>query len=225
MTDPGVPSSSSAAATPGPALAGPSPGSRPEGWSTPPLPGASVRPGAAAGIARTPGPVALAVREFWGEHRRTASTGILLACGATGVAGGGLLVGHRLGLGAALVGLLVWAPAVPALVRRRAVGDLVTVALSIALVGVVAIRDAGWVVGLCLAAALGAGAVAATSARSAPAVMTAAVSWVAGLVRALRWVGHGAGTLMGSRRGQVLVAVRSAAVTVALLLVFGLLFA
>ena len=136
-----------------------------------------------------------------------------------------LLVGHRLGLGAALVGLAVWAAAVPALVRRRAVGDLVTASLAVALVGMVAVRDAGWVVALCLATAAGVAAVAATSARSAPAVLLSGASWVAGAFRALPWVGRGVGNLAGTRRGQVLGALRSVAITVVLLTVFGLLFA
>ena len=58
----------------------------------------------------------------------------LVLCGVVGVLGGVLLVGHRPGLGAALVGLLVWAAAAPALIRRRNVNDLVTAALSITLV-------------------------------------------------------------------------------------------
>ncbi len=153
------------------------------------------------------------------------AAGIFLACGVTGVAGARLLVGHRLGLGAAVVGLLVWAPALPVLVRRRAVGDLATAALSIALVAMVAVRDAGWVIGLCLATAAWAGAVAATSARSTPAVMLSVPGWVGGGVRAVRWTGRGARTLVGSRLGQLLLAARSVAVTVLLLVVFGLLFA
>ena len=163
--------------------------------------------------------------DFWGGHRAPLSTGMLLAFVVTGVVGGGLLVGNRLGLGAAVVGLLVWAPAVRPLLRRRAAGDLVTAALSTSLLGVVAVRDAGWVVALCVAAAAGLGAVAATSARTAPAVLLSPFSWAAGAVRASRWVGSGAGTLAGSRRTQVLLAARSVGVTIALLLVFGLLFA
>jgi hypothetical protein len=182
-------------------------------------------PGATTVLPRSASPFAVALTSFRTEGLRAASTRMLLACGATGVAGAGLLVGHRLGLGAAFVGLVVWAPALPALVRRRAVGDLLTVALSIALVVMVAVRDAGWVVGLCLATAGWAGAVAVTSARSTPAVMLSAVGWAGGVVRALRWTGRGAGTLVASRRRQVLVAVRSVAVTVVLLLVFGMLFA
>jgi len=186
-----------------------------------------VGPGAGPLIAlpRPPGPLALAVADFWRERRRVAPVVTLVICGVVGIAGAVLLVGHRLGLGAALVGLAVWAAAVPALVRRRAVGDLVTASLAVALVGMVAVRDAGWVVALCLATAAGVTAVAATSARSAPAVLLSGASWVAGAFRALPWVGRGVGNLAGTRRGQVFGALRSVAITVVLLTVFGLLFA
>jgi hypothetical protein len=167
----------------------------------------------------------VALKTFWGEHARMVSPRVLVACAVVGVTAGALLVGHRLGLGAALIGLLLWIPAVPALLRRRAVGDLITAALSVALLAMVALRDAGWVVALCVATAAGAGAVAATSARSAPAVLLSAVSWAAGGGRAARSVAHGAGTLVGPRRAQVILALRSVGVTIALLAVFGLLFA
>lgn len=182
-------------------------------------------PGATAVMTAPVSPFAIALTSFGKEAPRAMSRRTLLAFGATGIAGAVLLVGHRIGLGAALVGLAVWLPAVPALVRRRAVGDLLIAGLSIALVVMVAVRDAGWIVGLCLATAAWAGAVAVTSARSTPAVLLSAVGWAGGVVRALRWTGRSAGPLVASRRSQVLVAVRSVAVTVVLLLVFGMLFA
>src|SRR5690349_14945759 len=97
---------------------------------------------------------------FWAERRRPAPTSTLVLCGVVGVLGGVLLVGHQPGLGAALIGLLVWAAAAPALLRRRAVNDLVTAALSITLFAVVAVRDAGWVVVLCALVAAWTGVVA-----------------------------------------------------------------
>ena len=123
-------------------------------------------PGATAVMTAPASPFAIALTSFGKEAPRAMSRRTLLAFGATGIAGAVLLVGHRIGLGAALVGLAVWLPAVPALVRRRAVGDLLIAGLSIALVVMVAVRDAGWIVGLCLATAAWAGAVAVTSARS-----------------------------------------------------------
>jgi hypothetical protein len=167
----------------------------------------------------------LARDAFWASGRTPASAAVLVTCGIVGVAGGALVVGHRLGLGLAVVGLVVWAVAVPALVRRRAFGDLATVALAGALVAMVAVRDAGWVVALCILTAALAGAAAATSARSAPAVLLSVLTWTAGAFRSIPWVKHGAGALVGERRGEVLVALRSIAVTVVLLVVFGALFA
>jgi hypothetical protein len=81
------------------------------------------------------------------------------------------------------------------------------------------------VVGLCIATAAGVAAVAATSARSAPAVLLAGMSWATAVVRALPWLGRGLGERLGSRRRQMLVALRSVLVTGVLLTVFGLLFA
>ncbi len=162
---------------------------------------------------------------FWAQRRLPVTTRTLVLCTLAGVVGGALLVGHRPGLGAALVGVLVWAAAAPAMVRRRDVNDLATAALSIGLVAVVAVRDAAWVVVLCMLVAAWTGVVAVTSARSAPASALAPLTWAAGSVRAMPWVAKGFETLAGSRRGQLLGVVRSVGLTVGLLLVFGLLFA
>jgi hypothetical protein len=164
------------------------------------------------------------VRAFWHDGPRAATTTTLVVCGAVGVAGAALLVGHRAGLGAALVGAAVWSAAAPVLVRRRAVGDLVTVGLAIALVAVVAVRDAGWLVASCVVMALIAAASASTAARSVPAVLLGGVGWAAGAVRALPWAVRGV-PVSSVRRPQVLTGLRSAAVTIALLVVFGALFA
>src|SRR6478736_4759809 len=191
MTDSGAPTP-----PPPPALPGP-----PPSWTA----------GRAVPVAREPGPLARVLVPFWAGRRRPVATRTLVVCGTVGALGGALLVGHRPGLGVALVGLALWAAAAPDLIRRRSVNDLATAVLSIALVAVVAVRDAGWVVVLCALAAAWAGVVAVTSSRSAPAALLAPLSWAAGAVRALPWVAKGLETRLGSRRGQ--------------LLVFGLLFA
>ena len=207
---------------PQPAFAGP-PGPSGNIATTRPQPGTAVSVGTDA--TRPSGPFELALKEFWQGQQLPMSHRTLIACGAVGLAAAVLLVGHEPGLGAAIVALLVWAVAVPQLVRRRAIGDLVTAALSVALVGVVAVRDAEWVVALCFLAAIGTAAVAATSARSVPAVVLSVASGFAGTIRALPWVGRGLGTAVGSRKAQLMVALRTVATTLVLLLVFGLLFA
>ncbi|MCL3861400.1 DUF4173 domain-containing protein [Actinotalea sp. K2] len=199
----------------------------PSAPSVPPGPTTTLlrAPGPTVSLPRPPGPVTTALRDFWAEDRRTVPAPVLVGITVSGLAGGILVVGHRPGLGIGLVGLVVWGAAVPALLRRRAVGDLATAALCVALVAVVAVRDAGWLVGLCVAAAAVVGATAATSARSAPAVLLGVLSWAAGGLRAVRWLSRSAGELVGPRRAQALVVLRSVAVTAVLLLVFGLLFA
>ena len=176
-------------------------------------------------VPREAGKLAQVLMTFWEERRRPVAASTLGLCGVVGVLGGVLLVGHAPGLGAALIGLVVWAAAAPTLVRRRDVNDLITAALSITLFAVVALRDAGWVVALCALVAAWTGVVAVTSSRSAPAAVLAPLTWAAGAVRALPWVAKGVETLAGARRGQLVVALRSVGITVGLLVVFGLLFA
>lgn len=244
---PATPTPAPATPTPAPAAPAPStaPPARPAGPpSAPPVPARGPAPYGApqhGAVATAPHPgvrapalmppplpptrFALAREEFWAARTLPAPATTLAVSAAVGVLGGYLLVGHRLGLGAALVGLALWGAAAAPLVRRRAWGALVTAALAVALVGMLAVRDAGWVVALCLTVAALAGAVAATSARSGPAVASSVLTWAAGALRALPWVRHGVGALVGTRRGELLVALRSVAVTVVLLVVFGALFA
>ncbi|GAB3592977.1 hypothetical protein GCM10027446_14480 [Angustibacter peucedani] len=172
-----------------------------------------------------PPPLFPALQRFWAAQREPAPARTVWVCAAVGVVAAVLLVGRRPAAAGAVVGLLLWSAAVPVLLRRRAFGDLATVALSVALVGVLALRDAGWVVGLCLAAAALTGAAAATSARSAPAVALGVWGWLAGCARAVPWLGRGVGASIGTRRDRVLGLLRSVAISAALLLVFGLLFA
>jgi len=162
---------------------------------------------------------------FWAGGRHAAPVPVLATCAVVGAVGGVVLVGREPGLGAAVVGMLVCAAAVPVLVRRRRFGDLALLALGAALLAVMAVRTAGWVVALATVAAVGVGIVATTSARTAPSILLGPLTAVAGLVRAVPWVRHGAGAALGGRRREALVVLRSAAVTVVLVVVFGALFA
>ncbi|GAA4347035.1 hypothetical protein GCM10023145_05630 [Angustibacter luteus] len=174
---------------------------------------------------RPPSATARALREFWALRSPGASTAVLGGCLAVALVAGPLTVGFTPGLGLAVVGALVWLPALPALVRGRRWLDLALAAASVALVAVVAVRDADWLVALCLLAALGAAAVVAGAARSTLAILLSGASWAVGVVRAVPWLRDGASQAAGGRRERVLSLVRSLALTLALLLVFGALFA
>jgi hypothetical protein len=172
---------------------------------------------------RPPTPFDRMLAAFWARGRRPAPVWVLATCATVGVVAGAVLVGRRPGIGAAVVGMLVCAAAVPVVVRRRRFGDLALLVLGAALLGVMAVRSAGWVVTLCAVAAVSVAVVATTSARTAPSIVLGPFTAVAGLVRAIPWVRHGAA--LGGRRREALVVLRSAAVTVALVVVFGALFA
>lgn len=184
-----------------------------QAWGRPPLP------------PQPPSALSRAMADFWAAARDRASGRALGGIAVVGLAGGVLVVGHRPGLGLALVLAALWLPAVPALVRRHAIGSLLLVGAAVALAGVVAVRDAPWLVALCVLGCLGAGAVAVTDARSVPALLAVPVSAVAGLARALPWAARGVSGRVSGRRGQALAAIRSAAITVVLLGVFGALLA
>lgn len=150
---------------------------------------------------------------------------VLIGCAVVGAVGGAVLVGHPPGLGLAVVGALAWLPAVPALVRRRSVADGVVALLSVALLGVAAVRDAAWLVAVAGMAAALLAAVAVTGARTATGIALGPSTWALGVLRAVPWAVRGAGARLRPATAQLLVAVRAIAVTVLLLVVFGLLFA
>ncbi len=139
--------------------------------------------------------------------------------------GGALLVGHRPGLGAALVALAAWLPAAGVLIRRRAWVDLTTATLALALLATVALRDAAWVVGIATATGVAAGLVAVTGARHARAVLLAPLAAALGGLRLLPGTARFARRAVGPRRAAVLRALRSTALTLVVVVVFGALYA
>ncbi len=163
--------------------------------------------------------------DFWRDRAVPLGRGHLVAVASVGVLAGAALVGNRIGLGMTLVGLGALATAAPALLRRRAVADLLTLALSGALLVMVSVRAADWVVALCLLAAAGAAAAALTGARRPSAVLLAPLVAGLGTLRAVTAVRRGLGVLAGSRRESLVVVLRSVLITVLLVGAFGALFA
>lgn len=172
-----------------------------------------------------PGPVGRALARFRTAHEEPIPLPI-----AGGVLGVGalvamLVVGHRPGLGLALAVPLMWAPAVPALVRRRAWGILITAALAVALGAVVALRDAEWVVVLSLLAAIGVSAVAATGARSPLGIALALPTMPVAVTRGVRWFARGVSGPAAGRRAEAVRWLRTGVVTIVILGVFAALLA
>ncbi|HZI96438.1 MAG TPA: DUF4173 domain-containing protein [Actinomycetales bacterium] len=164
------------------------------------------------------------LERFWLRPGTGASTTALGGAVTAGLVAAALVPGNSPGLGLALAAAAVGAVALPGLLRRRRYVDTGGVVVAVALIGVVAVRDAPWVVLLCGLAAVAVGAVALTGARSWVAVALSGAASVLGGARSLPWAGRGAVvvTARGSRLWPLVRAVTAAAV---LLIVFGMLFA
>ncbi len=164
-------------------------------------------------------------RRFWAAQRTPAPTWVLATSAVVGCAVGGLVVGHRPGLGLAVGGVLLWGAAAPNLLRRKAFTQLGLATLSVLLCGVVALRDAAWVAALSVLASVGTAAVAATSARTAGGVLLSLPAWLAGAVRAVPWLGRRADAVTRGRSEDLVRALGAVSITALLLVVFGALFA
>lgn len=171
------------------------------------------------------GALAEAISRFGGAHEGALPLRPALAVLGVGVVAAVLVVGHEPGLGLAVAAALVWAPAVPALVRRRAWSTLLTAALAIALAAIVAVRAAEWVVVLCLLASIATSAVAASAARTALGIGLAFPTMPLAVTRGLTWFWRGADASVRGRRSDIGRWLRTGAVTAGVLLVFGSLLA
>ena len=142
-----------------------------------------------------------------------------------GAAGAALLPDEAPGLGALVVGLLVAAAAVPSARGRIGRHELGYGLLATALLAVAVLRDAPWLVDLCLLGALGVASFALAPGRSVVATLLGGLSVPLAGLRGLPWIGRGLAPLAGSGARAWWPAVRTAVGSLLLLLVFGALFA
>jgi hypothetical protein len=160
-----------------------------------------------------------------GRERLTGAT-LLVALAAALLASGPVL-DARPGLGVALVGLLVMVAAFSSLRRppdSRLRTTLVLAAPATGLLLVVALRDAGWIVALCLFFAVLTASVGLSRQRTLPGLVLGAWSLpLAGLAVPWWLAGRASGASGSARRAGP--AVRGVLISVLLVLVFGALFA
>ena len=160
---------------------------------------------------------------YWPEPAGAASRQALAAVAGTGVVGALAMVAGRPGLGWPVVALAVGTVAMLVAPRRRpAPGTLLWGGAALALVAVAMVRDAGYLVWLCLVAAFGAGSLALSGGRTVRGLAAGAFAGSVAPLRALPWAARGlAGYRSAPRQARVGV---SAVVAVALVVVFGALF-
>ncbi|MEV2248399.1 DUF4173 domain-containing protein [Streptomyces sp. NPDC049970] len=139
-----------------------------------------------------------------------------------------LLLGEGPGLNLLLVALPA---ALAAFFAARAAGrklrpwTAVWAVGAVALLAIPALRDAGWPVFLAVVSALALGSLALHGSRSWPGVLLGSLGLFPTVAAGARWGWHGVRDRADDSRGRVRTVVRSAAVAVVLLIVFGALFA
>ena len=160
---------------------------------------------------------------FWPEESLAGSPRLLAASLATGAFGAVVLPFRGLGLGTFLVVLAAAAVVGSADRRLRTRFHLTSLVLCVLLASTLVLRDAQWIVALCLLASAALAVAALTEGRSLVGLLAAGAALPLAGLRGLPWLGRSA----TSSRGRVTWApvLRTAALSLLLLAVFGLLFA
>jgi hypothetical protein len=170
-----------------------------------------------------PGPPPPPAPRYWTGPDGPAPGRALIGAGAAGVLGAFAMVVGRPGLGWPIVAVAVGTVAVLAARRRPSPGGPAWGGAALALVTVAALRDAGYLVTLCLLAALAAGSLALSGGRTVRGLAAGATAGAAAAFRALPWAARGlARRRAGTRQARIGVA---AVIAVALVVVFVALFA
>jgi hypothetical protein len=208
---------------PGPSSrpSGPQPWRRPDAASgpTPPVP-STVAWSDSAEVAGATRNRPLLVE--WPQAPRPVSSALAAGAAVAGLLAATFFPG-RLGLNVLIVGVAVPAALLP--VARRNRTSLVFAALAVALLALPALVDAGWLVALAISLAVPLGSYALTGGRSWIDLLGGGLSLLPATRYSLPWVGRGLAAIARSRRGPTRRTAGSLLVAVALLGVFGALFA
>ncbi|TQS44890.1 DUF4173 domain-containing protein [Cryptosporangium phraense] len=145
-----------------------------------------------------------------------------MAAAGAGVVGATTLATDQLGLGALLATTAVTLAALATRPSPPKPRQLLFAALTVALAGVAAVRAADWLVGLCLLAALGTGILAVTAGRTWTGLLLGLLSPLTAPIRTATWTARGSARFKRHGFGRALAI---GAISAALLVVFGALFA
>ncbi|RNL65392.1 DUF4173 domain-containing protein [Nocardioides marmoriginsengisoli] len=159
---------------------------------------------------------------FWPEVNLSGNALAVVASVAVGVLAALLFPDYNLGLGTFLVLLAAGATVLRFSVNRRSPFTLACAVLCALLASTVMIRDAEWVVVLCLFAGGAVCVAGLVNGRTLPAFVLAGISWPLAGIRGLPWLGRSLREITGARNAAVL---RTVVLSVLGLIVFGALFA
>ncbi len=160
---------------------------------------------------------------FWPERQLPRRRDVVAAAAGTGILAGLVIPHHSAGLGVFLVLVAAGITALFAAKHRRDPFTLGCAGLSAVLASTVLLRDALWVVTLCLLAGAALLVIGLTRGRTVAAFILAGICWPLAGLRGLPWLGGSVRGLAG--RGTAPALLRTAALSVVGVLVFGLLFA
>jgi len=161
--------------------------------------------------------------DVWPERALQGNVAVLVSAFAVGVLAGVVLPFRDLGSGVFLVLVAAGGVLFTASRHRRDPFTRTAAALCLALAATVVVRDAEWIVVLCLLAGAGLCAVGLVRGRSVPSFVLACVAWPLAGLRGLPWLGRTVRILTGGGGGAALL--RTALWSVLGIAVFALLFA
>jgi two-component system, OmpR family, sensor histidine kinase BaeS len=185
---------------------------------------ATPRPTPADGPVAVPTPGLLdgVFGNFWPDRGVPARLGVLFAALGVGALGAWMLPFHDLGLGTFLVLLAAGGAVLLASKRPREPFALACAGLCILLAGTTVVRDADWIVILCLLAGGAVCVSAVTGGRTLSGFLVSGLAWPLAGLRGLPWLGRTLARLTGIGHGAALL--RTAVWSVLGLVVFGALF-
>ena len=159
----------------------------------------------------------------WPERDLPARPRLVVASLAVGLLGAVVLPFRDLGVGTFVVVIAAGSPALATRWPRRTAYLLVSTVLAVLLLSALVLRAAEWISVLCVLAAFGVAVSALVDARSASGVLASAFAVPLAGLRGLPWLGRGVRT--AGHVGRLWPALRTAAVSLVLVAVFGALFA
>lgn len=142
---------------------------------------------------------------FWPDRGVPGRPRLLAWAVGVGILAGIALPFHDLGLGTFLVLMAAGLLLLVASPRRRQPFTIASAVLCAALASTALVRDAEWIVVLCLLAGGVVSTVALTDARRVPAFVMSAMSWPVAGLRGIPWLGRTVGMLTGSGHGIAVV--------------------
>lgn len=160
---------------------------------------------------------------FWPDRGVPARVSVLLGALATGVLGGVVLPDRGLGIGTFFVLLAAGGVVLAASRHRRDPFTLACAGLCVLLAATTVVRDAEWIVVLCLLAGAALCMCGVTRGRTLPGFVLSGLSWPLAGLRGLPWLGRTVAALTGL--GDRAALLRTLVLSFLGLLVFGALFA